>query len=277
MRKWIIGTGVTIAALALGVGAAYGGSLLIKEYRPQIRNAIQNERGDLPPVGNGRNGTGQVPDFNGMPGKMNGQVPDFNGMPGMMNGGAVGPLQGMRERLPEMQNRAQDPRNGDSGTPITMDQAVQAAQKYAAGLGANFQLAQVLEFQNGFYAVITEKDTGRGALEVLIDPTSGQVLPERGPLLMWNLKYGRMGNGAAQTGDNTVTLDQARLAAQAFLDKTHPGAKLNEGGVAFYGYYALVYSVDGKTAGVLGVNGTTQQVWEPAGLGAFVAEKEMAQ
>jgi hypothetical protein len=263
MRKWIIGTGVTIAALALGVGAAYGGSLLIKEYRPQIRDAIQNQRGDLPSAGNGRNGTGQVP--------------DLNGMPGMMNGGAIGPLQGMRERLQEMQNRAQDPRNGDLGTPITLDQAVQAAQKYAAGLGANFQLAQVLEFKNGFYAVITEKDTGRGALEVLIDPASGRVLPERGPLLMWNLKYGRMGNGAAQTGDNTVTLDQARLAAQAFLDKAHPGAKVNESGVAFYGYYALVYSVDGKTAGVLGVNGTTQQVWEPAGLGAFVAEKEMTQ
>jgi hypothetical protein len=74
-----------------------------------------------------------------------------------------------------------------------------------------------------------------------------------------------------------VTIDQARAAAQAYLDKAHAGAQLNEGGVAFYGYYTFDYSVGGKTAGVVSVNGITQQVWEPVGLGAFVADKEMAQ
>jgi hypothetical protein len=74
-----------------------------------------------------------------------------------------------------------------------------------------------------------------------------------------------------------VTINQARLAAQAYLDKAHPGAKLTEGGYAFYGYFGFDYSVDGKTAGVISVNGASQQIWEPAGLGKFVGEKEMTQ
>jgi hypothetical protein len=263
MRKWIIGAGVTIAALALGVGAAYGGSQLIKTYRPQIRESIQNVRGNLP------SGSNALPET--------GQAPGLNGLPGMMGGGANGPLQEMRERMQGLRNRVQDRRNRNSETRITLDQAVQAGQDYAVGLGSNFQLAQVLEFQNGFYAVITEKDTGRAAVEVLIDPYSGVVLPEMGPAMQWNLKYGRAQDPSQPAGDNPVAIDQARLAAQAFLEKVHPGAKVNEGGYAFYGYYGFNYSVDGKTAGVLSVNGTTQQVWEPRGLGAFVGQKEMTQ
>jgi hypothetical protein len=263
MRKWIIGAGVTIAALALGVGAAYGGSQLIKTYRPQIREAIQNVRGNLP------SGKTSLPET--------GRVPDLNGFPGMRNGGGNGPMQGMRDRMEKLRDRVQDRRNRNSETRITLDQAVQAAQTYAAGLGANFSVAEVMEFERNFYAVILEKDSGRGAQEVLIDPYDGWVTPEPGPNMMWNLKYGRMHAGSAQTGDNAVTLDQARQAAQEYLDPAHPGAKLNGSGYSFYGYYTFDYSVDGKTAGMLSVNGTTRQVWEHTWHGTFVAEKEMTQ
>jgi len=248
MRKWIIGAGVTIVALALGVGAAYGVSRLIKTYRPQIQPAVQSVRGNQP--------------------LRNEVFPQAGMLPGLRNGGAIGAMQGMR-------NRMQQQENGRQGNHITLDQAVQSVQTYAADLGGNFQAAQVLEFKNGFYAVITEKDTGRGALEVLIDPFRGMVLREAGPSLQWNLKYGREKNTSAAAGDNSITIDQARTAAQAYLDKTHAGATLNEGGYAFYGYYTFDYSADGKTAGILSVNGTTQQTWEPVGLGGFVAEKEL--
>jgi hypothetical protein len=256
MRKWIIGAGVTIAALALGMGAAYGGSLLIKAYRPQIRQAIQSVRGNTQSENN------VLPET--------GILPGMNGMPGVRNGGGNGPLQRMWDRMQERRNR-------NSETRISMDQAVQAAETYAAGLGSNFAVAEVMEFQNNFYAVITEKDTGRGALEVLIDPYDGAITPEPGSNMMWNGKYGSMHARQVQTGDTTVTLDQARQTAQAYLDKTHPGAKLNEGGYSFYGYYTFDYSVDGKTAGMLSVNGVTGQVWEHTWHGAFVAEKEMTQ
>ena len=249
MRKWIIGAGVVIVSLALGVGAAYGTSRLIKTYRPQIRQTVQSVRGN----NTFRN--------NGFP------QPGF--LPGLRNGGPSG------QSGPSC--NGQQPGSRPSATQITMDQAVELVQTYAAGLGANFQVAQVLEFKNGFYAVITEKDTGRGALEVLIDPFRGMVLREAGPSLEWNLKYGREKNSSNPAGDNSVTIDQARTAAQAYLDKAQAGAQLNEGGYAFYGYYTFDYSVGGTTAGVVSVNGTTQQVWEPVGLGAFVAEKELTQ
>lgn len=263
MRKWIIGAGVTIVALALGVGAAFGGSQLIKTYRPQIREAIQNVRGNLPAGNEALPGTGRVP--------------GVGGLPGMMGGGGNGPLQDMRDRMQGLRDRVQNQRGGNSDTRITMDQAAQAADTYAAGLGSNFTVAEVMEFERNFYAAIVEKDSGRGALEVLIDPYSARVTPEPGPNIMWNLKYGRMHAGVAPTGDNTVTPDSARQAAQEYLDKAYPGAKLNEGGFAFYGYYTFDYSVDGKTAGMLSVNGATSQVWEHTWHGGFVAEKEMTQ
>ncbi len=246
MRKWIIGAGVVVVSLALGVGAAYGTSRLIKANAPQIRQAVQSVRG---------NNTSR-----------NNRFPQSGILPGGGNGEQTSPFR-----------NGQKPGSRPSAAQITLDQAVQSVQTYAADLGANFQVAQVMQFQNGFYAVITEKDTGRGALEVLIDPFRGMVLREAGPSLEWNLKYGREKNSSNPAGDNSVTIDQARTAAQSYLDKAHSGAQLNEGGFAFYGYYTFDYSVDGKTAGVVSVNGTTQQVWEPMGLGALVTEKEWSQ
>jgi hypothetical protein len=37
-----------------------------------------------------------------------------------------------------------------------------------------------------------KKDTGTGAMELLINKPSGQVYPEPGPNMMWNTKYGMM-------------------------------------------------------------------------------------
>src|SRR5574340_343451 len=46
--------------------------------------------------------------------------------------------------------------------PITLEQAEQSAAQYAQSLGANLQVAEVMQFDNGFYAEIVEKDTGIG-------------------------------------------------------------------------------------------------------------------
>jgi hypothetical protein len=45
MRSWLIGIGVAVAAGALGIGAAYGGSELIKTYRPDIIQNVRSVRG----------------------------------------------------------------------------------------------------------------------------------------------------------------------------------------------------------------------------------------
>jgi len=95
-----------------------------------------------------------------------------------------------------------------------------------------------------------------------------------------NLKYGQLrgpqGSAAGAT-DNTVSLADARTAAQTFLTKGQPSATLNVTGYSFYGYYLFEYSVDSKTAGIVLVNGLTGQADALPGLGAFISEKEISQ
>jgi len=317
MRKAWIWTGVVVLALALGVGGAAGASVLIAgahergvasgrapavddEYRgstmpyfanrgqwmmPGLRAAPRGGQDTCPFDGN----------YRGLPrGMMGGrrgsdsQCPFFDGS-GAMPGGMMRSWRGFMERddttpwsgrMPfgrgEMWGFDAAP-STDAGERITMDAAVEAAQTYAQSVGEGLVVAEVMEFDQNFYALLTEKETGRGAMEVLIDPITGAVHPEPGPNMRWNLKYGHMGRFHAQAEDNTLTLDEARAKAQAFVDEDLAGASLAEGGVSFYGYYTFDYLVDGKPAGMLSVNGLSGQVWPHTWHGTFVAEKELEQ
>jgi hypothetical protein len=257
MRSWLMGIGVAVVAGALGVGAAYGGSELVKTYRPDIVQAAQSVRG--------ADAWGA-----GFP-MMGSDVTTCN-----PNGSG-----GIRERMKDRADKFRDRRSGRSGGKvgerIPIEEAAQTAETYTAKLGSEFRVAEVMEFERNFYAVIVEKETGRGAFEVLIDPFSGTVTPEPGPNMMWNGKYGGLMHRTAQTGENALSIEQARAAAQEYLDTVNPGATVNEGGFSFYGYYTFDYSSDGKTTGMLSVHGSTGEVWLHTWHGAFVAEMEMEQ
>jgi hypothetical protein len=257
MRSWLIGIGMAVAAGALGIGAAYGGSELVKKYRPELVQEIRSVRGA---------------DAQG------------NGFWMMGSGGTTGDPKGpggMRERLKDRVDKFRDRRSGrsggNSGERIPIEEAAQTAEAYAAKQGSEFRVAEVMEFERNFYAVIVEKETGRGAFEVLIDPFSGIVTPEPGPNMMWNGKYGGFMHRTGQTGENKLSIGEARAAAQKYLDQAEPGATVSADGFSFYGYYTFDYSSDGKTAGMLSVHGSTGDVWPHTWHGAFVAEKEMAQ
>ena len=255
MRSWWIGIGVAVVAGALGVGAAYGGSELLKTYRPELARAVRSVRGS--------DGWGSGFEMTG---------------PGAAVGDPNAPG-GIRERLKDRVDRIRDRRSGRSGGTdserISLDAAAEKAGAYAADMGSEFRVAEVMEFERNFYAVIVEKDSGRGAFEVLIDPYSGTVTPEPGPNMMWNGKYGGFMHRTGQTGENALSIEEARAAAQEYLDQVRPGATVNEGGFSFYGYYTFDYSVDGETAGMLSVHGSTGEAWLHTWHGAFVAEKEM--
>jgi len=162
--------------------------------------------------------------------------------------------------------------------PLTMDEAVSAAQTYLAplrnpGLGMN----EVMEFEDNFYVVVFEKSTGIGAFELLVDRYTGSVYPEPGPNMMWNTKYGMMGRlGRTATVSTPVGLEQAKRYAQEFLDNNIPGASVEDVHI-FYGYYTIHVARDGRVYGMLGVNGYTGQVWYHAWHGAFIAEEEIAE
>lgn len=249
MRTWIIGVGVTILTAALGVGAAYGGSELMKNYAPPAQQA------KAPAIESIRNAPQMLINPEGMGGRMR------SGRNGPKIGGRLS-----RGSIP------------DSADEITIEEASRQAEAAAAKINPDLKLAEVMEFDNNFYAVFVEKDTGRGAVEILVDRYGRGARLEQGPAMMWNLKYGqRMHRSGTTATDNTVTLAEARQAAQEFLDSNSAGATLNEGGYAFYGYYSFDYSVNGKVAGMLSVNGISGRVWPHTWHGAFLQEEEVAQ
>lgn len=164
-----------------------------------------------------------------------------------------------------------------TGNRISIDQAVELAKQYVSNYGNGLQVSEAMEFSQNFYAVVKEASTGRGAFELLIDPYTGAVYPEMGPNMMWNTKYSPMGGMMAdfQSGDNTLSIDQTAQSAQKYLDANLPGAKLNLDGVSFYGHYTFDYQVNGKTVGMLSVNGVTGDVWLHNWHGDFIQELEV--
>jgi hypothetical protein len=190
------------------------------------------------------------------------------------------------------------------------------AQRDSANLGAartsferavkgfgnpNLEVTEVMEFANNYYAEVEEKNTGIGAMELLLDRSTGRVYQEPGPNMMWNTKYGMMSggrgyghmigpNGGSMMGGyrasapprnyqgNTsdkmpVSSDRARGIADAYLSRVSPGTKAEEP-TKFYGYYTVDTEKDGKTVGMLSVNGYSGEVWYHSWHGPFVAKEE---
>ena len=200
------------------------------------------------------------------------------------------------------------------GQPITLDQAIKNVQAYVDQTGnKDLAIDEVMEFQNNFYAIVKEKSTGTGAFELLVNKSTGGVFPEMGPNMMWNTKYGMHSGGAnggyggmmgrgmmggngggmmggstqsqgmmggqypvtTPTGPMTVTPEQAKVAAQKWVDQNQPGTT-TEAADQFYGYYTVHTLKDGKVSGMLSVNGYTGQVWYHTWHGDFIQLKELA-
>lgn len=169
-----------------------------------------------------------------------------------------------------------------SARPVAIDQAATLARQMIARSGNPDLVAmEIMEFTNNFYVVVAEKSTGVGAFELIVE-RNGVVHPEPGPNMMWNLKYGHMagwggggmmGSWGAPTGQS-LTRDQARQAAQGWLNQAFPGAKAEEG-VPFYGHFTFDFERGGKVVGMLSVHASTGQVWYHTWHGTFVREKEL--
>jgi hypothetical protein len=158
---------------------------------------------------------------------------------------------------------------------LTIVEAHEAVERYVAELGyGNLEVAEVMEFEQNFYAIVREPDTGIGAMELLIDKQSGVVGPEVGPNMMWNTRYGMHGRGGGMMGGasetNTIAPEEALEIAQRWLDVNRPGATVEEHADPFYGYYTIHTLRDGKIEGMLSVRGTSGQVWYHTWHGEFI-------
>jgi len=168
----------------------------------------------------------------------------------------------------------------NNADPLSVEAATETVNRFLTTLNnENLELAEVMIFDNHAYAQIVEKDTGIGAMELLVDPVTQTVYPEMGPNMMWNLKYG-MHSGYGMPGrfgltpgqSNTpnielsaempVTTVQAVEAAQTYLaNYVDPNLTVDDHAQPFYGYYTLHVEKEGQIVGMLSVNGYNGQVF----------------
>jgi hypothetical protein len=207
-----------------------------------------------------RSGTGNTgPGLNGAGygGMMTGETP----FGGMMGGGANGMMPGIGGGTA-------------TGRGLTLDQARQAVQATLDARGnPDLAIDEVMEFQDNFYALIKERSTGHGAFELLVTKTSGSVVPEYGPNMMWNTKYGMMG-WQRDSQPMTVSAEQAATRATAWLAQNQSGI-VAETPDEFYGYYTVHTTKNGTINGMLSVNGYTGQIWYHPWHGAFIGMQQI--
>lgn len=278
-QRWTI---AIIAAIAIGAALFVGGSVLAQAngnrlgFGPGMMTGYApNQNGSAYGVmGYNQNYTGTVPYGSGMMGG------------GMMNGGYGGMMSGSMMGNGMMNNGMMNSLGSSQlygVKPLSLDQAKKAVTDYVTRFNnPDLIVSEIVIFDNNAYARITEKSTGIGAFEVLVDPVTLAVYPEYGPNMMWNLKYGMMSGsgmmGGATTAQPTTKMpfsaDEAVQTAQRYLDTYLPGAKASAQPDPFYGYYTIEILRDGKTAGMLSVNGYTQQVFLHTWHGNFIEMSE---
>jgi hypothetical protein len=263
--QWVIGISAVVVALAIvfavlapwilpwSFGGRYGPGMMGGGMMGGYGQGSGYGPGMMGGYGQGMmGGYGQGSGFG--PGMMGGYGQGMMGGQGVMPWGGYGP-------------------SAASGQRLSIEEARTAVEAFATTAGADLVVSEVMEFDLNFYAVFEEHNTGRGALEVLVDPYTGAVGLEPGPNMMWNQKYGPMGRGAG--GEAVVSMEDARQQAQRSLEAQLPGGQVHEEGTAFYGYYTFDYDgPDGTIAGMLSVDAYNGAVWIHTWHGGFVQEWE---
>ena len=155
------------------------------------------------------------------------------------------------------------------GGPVEdLGSARTAAEEFADDLSPGLGVAEVMRFDNQYYAEIVDAD-GALVTEALVDPSTGAVQIECGPARMWNTRFGMMAGSAASGG---ITASEAEEIARRWLadesDLTTGEAEL------FPGYFTLHTLRDGAVQGMLSVNSTTGEVWYHSWHGEFVEMTE---
>ncbi len=168
------------------------------------------------------------------------------------------------------------------GKITSLEEVETVVSDYVDRLGyTGMQVTEVMEFERNYYAIVAERDTGIGAMELLVDKDSGAIGPEPGPNMMWNAKYGMMGRrggmmgmmGSYASGEMTLSPQEAQEVAQRWLDANLPGRTPGEAD-EFYGYYTLHFLNDGQIEGMLSVHGSSGEVWYHSWHGDFVTMTE---
>jgi hypothetical protein len=167
-----------------------------------------------------------------------------------------------------------------------IDELTDAVEQYISGYDTELVVSDIFVFADSeYYYSIIEKDTGKGALELLVNPYTKAIFPEYGPNMMWNLKYGMhqsgyMGRSMMGRGmmgyyydeddeyynndfseKNDLTYEEAYNNAVEYLADNGSELSVGDEYHDFYGYYTFHVNKSGETVGMLSVNGFTGTVW----------------
>jgi hypothetical protein len=163
-----------------------------------------------------------------------------------------------------------------------------------------FTVSEVMAFSNNDYVAVHDR-SGKPAFELLTDLNTNWLMEEP-PSMMWNTRYGMMGDFGSRVGPmmggwysnggwnswsgrgagKVTTMAKAVSVANTWLAANHPGESVPADAVHetsmghFPGYYSFDTTYRGKTYGMLSVNASTGTVWYHGWHGTFLAEHEFA-
>lgn len=181
----------------------------------------------------------------------------------------------------------------NSSEKIKLEDLKNNVDDYIMRFDENLVISDIFVFEDSdYYFSIMEEDTGLGAMELLINPYTGDIYPEFGPNMMWNLKYdmhgsnsrygmggrnhmmgrgGMMGRSSYNSNyyidsenfeGNSISIEDARKLAKDYVEsQASEGYTISEGGHEFYGYYTFHIEKENETIGMLSVNGFSGDVW----------------
>jgi hypothetical protein len=157
---------------------------------------------------------------------------------------------------------------------IPLDELTEKVEKYIAYYNEELKIEDIFVFSNSeYYYSIIEEETGKGAMELLVNPITGAIYPEYGPNMMWNEKYGMHGaNGMmgmmggsffnnTSYGQDKLSSDAALEKANQYLSSIDGDLEAEAGGHEFDGYFTFHVEKDGEAVGMLSVNTYTGDVW----------------
>lgn len=147
-------------------------------------------------------------------------------------------------------------------TPIPTGDAQRRLATFAASCGPEIHVAAVTPFANDLYAQLSDA-AGTRLGEVLVDRYTGTVVPEPGPNLLWNTRWGV---AAGTISAPRYAEPAAQRLAEQFMAGYLPGAAVLSA-AALPGYDTFAYGRGQTIEGLLSVNAMTGAIWVHAWLG----------
>jgi hypothetical protein len=176
-----------------------------------------------------------------------------------------------------MMGKSSNTNNGsnENGKKLSSDDVETIVEDYIKGYGDDLKVSDIFVYKDAdYYVSVEERDTGRGAMELLVNPYTGQIYPEYGPNMMWNEKYSMYGGYGMMGGTSKyeqynnidsskqINKEEAIKIADEYVKK-NIGKEFSVPGDGheFYGYYTFHIDQGDNAVGMMSVNYYTEDSW----------------